>query len=302
MTIMAKDSSATTRLETPHATSNKTNIKQTTVCQGHGETVPNDRTNDSGTDGDIKLRAQALIGNEAIDAETRSILKYGLEIDDPVLEELVCMVEQGESLDDNLPGTNRNPGDEFITTHRNRSELMKSERVEERLDAMDARKDHSIEYEATERESMLDHERDDEFQEDSADDLATDAGNGNRGGAGAGNVCSSFDDEPEPFVRFSECESFALLENGLIEDPLDDVEEVDAKLKKLISLICREGNEPDIKSAALLTLLATLWYAPDFVNTAKHLAFLHCCEVDLYGVVDSQIEMIEQALMAAEGT
>ncbi|HEY6804344.1 MAG TPA: hypothetical protein VI306_12270 [Pyrinomonadaceae bacterium] len=304
---MAKNSSATARVETPHAGFNRNDITQNSSgpdSTAAGPTTADGSTTDvqQQTQDVIKQRARALIDNEAIDTETRSILKYGLEIDDPVLEELVCMVEQGESLDDNLPTTNSYPDDEFITTHRSRNELTKSERIEERLDAMDAREDYSIEYEATERESMLAHERDDEFPEESADDLATDAGNGNRGGSGAGNVCSSSEDEPEPFGRFSECESFALFENGLIEDPLDDVEEIDAKLKKLISLICRAGNEPDIKSAALLSLLATLWYAPDFVNTAKHLAFLHCCEVDLYGVVDRQIEMIEQALMASEGT
>jgi hypothetical protein len=97
----------------------------------------------------------------------------------------------------------------------------------------------------------------------------------------------------------SSCETFALFEQGLIEDPIDE-EEIDEKLRKFISMICRAGNEPETKSGALLSLLATLDYAPDFVNTAKLLAFMHCCEFDLYGVASRQIEMIEEALLAAE--
>jgi hypothetical protein len=66
---------------------------------------------------------------------------------------------------------------------------MKPGRVEERSEARDARKDYSIEYELTKRESMLD-QRDDEFSGDS-DHLPTEAGNGNGRGSGTGNVCSS---------------------------------------------------------------------------------------------------------------
>ncbi|HEY6803208.1 MAG TPA: hypothetical protein VI306_06480 [Pyrinomonadaceae bacterium] len=305
---MAKDSSALTRVETSHANTNANNNRNKATENTYRL---DDNAGGPGPDGKqeardlIKQRARALINNQAIDAETRSILKYGLMIDDPVLEELVCMVERVGSLDDSEPATDLNASDEFITTHCGRNDLEKSGRVEEGSDAIDARRDHShdyshdysIEYELAERESLLD-QRDDEFPDDS-DYLATEAGNGNGCGSGTGNVCNSFDDEPEPLGRLSDCESFALFEHGLIEDPLDE-EEIDDKLRKLVSMICRAGNEPDIKSAALLTLLATLWYAPDFVNTAKQLAFLHCCEFDLYGVVSRQIEMIEQELMAAE--
>ncbi|HEY6804812.1 MAG TPA: hypothetical protein VI306_14655 [Pyrinomonadaceae bacterium] len=294
---MAKDSSALTRVETPHV-NNKRNKPENTYRLDDNDGGPAPGTNGQEAWDLIKQRATALIDNKAIDAETRSILKYGLDIDDPVLEELVCMVERDGSLADNLPATDRNSRGEFITTHRSGNDLMKSDRPEERSNARDARKDYSIEYELAERESMLD-QRDDQFPDDS-DYLPTEAGDGNGGGSGTTEVCSSFDDEPEPLGPLSDSESFALYEQGLIEDPID-AEEIEDKLKKLTSLICRAGNEPNIKSAALLSLLATLWYAPDFVKTAKLLALMRCCELDLYGIVDSQIEMIEEQLMATAG-
>ncbi|HEY6803636.1 MAG TPA: hypothetical protein VI306_08660 [Pyrinomonadaceae bacterium] len=330
---MAKDSSALTRVDELHVNNNQNdasrirstrhNAKQNNNGQngikprdgrvGHEPESSNSIINEQAHNSAeqplrelepkaIKERARALIDNKAIDAETRSILKYGLEIDDPVLEELVCMVERVGSLDDNLPATTHNSNDEFITTHRSRNDLMKSERVEKRSDVNHGRHDYShdysIEYELAECESMLD-QRDDEFPDD-PDYLPTEAGNGNGGGLGTANVCSSFDDEPEPLGPLSDSESFELYEQGLIEDPID-AEEIEDKLRKLTSLICRAGNEPEIKSAALLSLVATLWYAPDFVKTARLLALMHCCELDLYGIVDSQIEMIEQELMATAG-
>ena len=50
----------------------------------------------------LKPRAQAIIDDTSIDAETRAIIRYGLEIDDPWLEDLVRSVDAGESIVDNL--------------------------------------------------------------------------------------------------------------------------------------------------------------------------------------------------------
>ena len=67
---MAKHSSATVRSETPHLST------------------------------DIKQHAQDLINNKSIDAATRTLLRYGLEIDDPSLPNLVRRVDAGERLID----------------------------------------------------------------------------------------------------------------------------------------------------------------------------------------------------------
>ena len=50
----------------------------------------------------LKRRAQSIINDKSIDAETRVIIRYGLEIKDPWLPELVRSVDAGESIIDNL--------------------------------------------------------------------------------------------------------------------------------------------------------------------------------------------------------
>jgi hypothetical protein len=70
MKTMAKDSSATVRSETPHLGAS------------------------------IKRRAQDLINNQSIDAATRTVLLYGLQIDDPLIPDLVRRVDAGERIID----------------------------------------------------------------------------------------------------------------------------------------------------------------------------------------------------------
>ena len=79
----------------------------------------------------------------------------------------------------------------------------------------------------------------------------------------------------------------------------DDLSE--AKIEALTELICQAGDEPDIKSAALLVLMATLEnaaYPKVLANTAKHLAFTHCGELNLCGMVDAQVAVIEAEVIA----
>jgi hypothetical protein len=79
----------------------------------------------------------------------------------------------------------------------------------------------------------------------------------------------------------------------------DDSSEV--KIEALTELICRAGDEPEIKSAALLVLMATLENAAHpkvLANTVKHLAFTRCGELNLCGMVDAQIPVIEAEVIA----
>ena len=76
------------------------------------------------------------------------------------------------------------------------------------------------------------------------------------------------------------------------------VQSSEEKTKALTELICRAGDEP---SAALLVLLATLensTHPKALANTAKHLAFTRCGELNLYGMVDAQIRILEDRLTA----
>jgi hypothetical protein len=126
----------------------------------------------------LKRRAQSVINDKSIDAQTRTIIRYGLETNDPWLPQLVRCVDAGESIIDNL------------------------------------------------------------------------------------------------YVHSSE-----------------------EKIEALTDLICQGGDEP---SAALLVLLATLensTHPKALANTAKHLAFTRCGELNVYGMVDAQIAVIEANLM-----
>jgi hypothetical protein len=139
----------------------------------------------------IKRRAESVINDRCIDAGSRTLIRYALEINDPLLTELVRRVDAGESIVD-----------------ANFSEM--------------------------------------------------------------------------PVTSFE-----------------DDLSE--AKIEALTELICRAGDEPDLKSAALLVLMATLEnaaYPKVLANMAKHLAFTHCVELNLCGMVDEQVAVIEAEVIA----
>ena len=164
---MANDSSATARRETPHAT----NTSRTNTIMNA-----------------LKRRAQAVLNDRSIDAQSRAIIRYALEINDPWLAKLVRRADAGETIID-----------------------------------------------------------------------------------------TDFSQTPES----SE----------------DDANE--QKIESLAEMICRTGDEPETKSAALLVLMATLenaTYPKALANTAKHLAFTHCGELNVHGMVEAQIAVLEGEL------
>jgi len=160
---MSTHSSATAREETPHETETAT----TTINKA------------------VKRRAESVINDRSIDAGSRALIRYALEINDPLLAELVRRVDAGECIVD---------------------------------------------------------------------------------------------------TDFSQ----------ILTARLDDLSE--AKIEALTELICRAGDEPEIKSAALLVLMATIEnaaHAKVLANMAKHLAFTRCGDLNLCGMVDAQIAVIE---------
>lgn len=75
------------------------------------------------------------------------------------------------------------------------------------------------------------------------------------------------------------------------------------KIEVLAEMICRAGDEAGTKSAALLVLMATLESATHpkaLANRAKHLAFARCGELNLHGMVDAQVVVLEGELFAGE--
>lgn len=137
----------------------------------------------------LKLRAQCVINNESIDAETRALVRYGLETNDPSLAELVRRIDAGEKISD----------DSFVST----SELFG-----------------------------------------------------------------------------------------------DSIEE---KIETMSDLICRAGDEPETKSAALLILMSTITSSTQpkaLANAVKHFAFARCGELNLCGMVETQVAVLENELSA----
>jgi len=136
----------------------------------------------------LKRRAQSLINNKSIDTQTRAVIRYGLETDDPWLPELVRRANAGETIVEDL------------------------------------------------------------------------------------NLSDTTEDEPS-----------------------------EEKLEALAEMICRAGDEPATKSAALLVLMATLENATHpraLANLTKHFAFTRCGELNSYGIVDAQIAALDGELLA----
>jgi hypothetical protein len=166
MKLMANHSSATTRVEKPH---------------GNRITRTNTIVNA------LKQRARDILNDESIDAQSRAIIRYALETNDPWLAELVRRADAGEDVVENLQS---------------------------------------------------------------------------------------------------------------IETDEDDASE--EKIAALAEMICRAGDEPATKSAALLVLMAALEHATNartLANTAKHIAFTHCGERNYCNMVDTHVPVVESELL-----
>jgi hypothetical protein len=70
------------------------------------------------------------------------------------------------------------------------------------------------------------------------------------------------------------------------------------KIEALAEIICGAGNE---SAAALFVLMGTLCNSAHpavLANTAKHFTFTRCGELNVYGMVDAQIAVLEDELLA----
>lgn len=74
----------------------------------------------------------------------------------------------------------------------------------------------------------------------------------------------------------------------------------DEKIETLTDIICSSGDAPT-RSAALLVLIAAIESSPHpkaLANVAKWLAFTRCGELNVCGMVESQIAVFEAELLA----
>ena len=83
-----------------------------------------------------------------------------------------------------------------------------------------------------------------------------------------------------------------------LESNNDDSDE--EKIEALAEIICRNCDE---SAAALFVLMGALEDSKRpklLANSAKHFAFARCAELNLYGMVDAQIPLVEGELLAGD--
>lgn len=174
---MLKDSSANAHEQSPHVNEH---LIQT--------------TNPTPIDPALKQRAQAVVDDESIDAESRTIIRYALEINDPWLPELVQRVEAGE------------------------------------------------------------------------------------------NIAESFESAQAAAV---------------VADIAREETRNEEKVEELVEIICRVNDRSAAALLVLTRILEKSTQAKLLANRAKHLAFSHCAESNLFGMVDTQTAVIEAELLAS---
>jgi hypothetical protein len=76
----------------------------------------------------------------------------------------------------------------------------------------------------------------------------------------------------------------------------DDLSE--GKIAVMAEIICRAGDEAAAALFVLMGTLETSAHPKVLANEGKHVAFTHCAESNLYGIVDAQIPVVESELLA----
>jgi hypothetical protein len=82
-----------------------------------------------------------------------------------------------------------------------------------------------------------------------------------------------------------------------IESETSEDDSNEEKVEALAEIICRDGDA----AAALFVLMGALENSRDpklLANAAKHFAFTRCSELNLFGIVDAQITVVENELLA----
>jgi hypothetical protein len=92
-----------------------------------------------------------------------------------------------------------------------------------------------------------------------------------------------------------------IIDTTVFSETSEDNEDDDSneeKIEALAEIICETGDEA---AAALFVLMGTLensTHSKLLANTAKHFAFTRCAELNLYGMVDAQLPLVEGELLA----
>ena len=83
------------------------------------------------------------------------------------------------------------------------------------------------------------------------------------------------------------------------ESETSEDDSIEGKVEALAEIICGAGNEP---AAALFVLMGTFQESANptvLANTAKHFAFTRCDELNVFGMVDAQVAVLESELLVS---
>jgi hypothetical protein len=85
-----------------------------------------------------------------------------------------------------------------------------------------------------------------------------------------------------------------------LEPKINEDDSNEEKIEALAEILCR-SDDPESRAAALFVLMGTLEHSHDpkvLANAAKHVAFTRCGELNVFGIVDAQIPILESELLA----
>jgi len=91
-----------------------------------------------------------------------------------------------------------------------------------------------------------------------------------------------------------------IIETTVFSETLEDHEDEPnkEKIEALAEIICRAGDEAAAAMFVLMGMLENSTHPKLLANTAKHFAFSRCAELNLYGMVDAQLPLVEGELLA----
>lgn len=93
-------------------------------------------------------------------------------------------------------------------------------------------------------------------------------------------------------------DSSATMRESHITPQNNENDSSEEKIEALAEIICGAGNQ---SAAALFVLMGTMQNSDEpeaLANTLKHFAFTRCGELNVFGIVDAQIEIVEKELLA----
>ena len=78
----------------------------------------------------------------------------------------------------------------------------------------------------------------------------------------------------------------------------NDDDSNEERIAALAEIICRAGDEAAAAMFVLMGMLENSAHPKLLANAAKHFAFTRCAELNLYGMVDAQLPLVEGELLA----